>query len=121
MGGSLSRPEEQYSSNDVELVIRASKDLEHLLDTEFGASGKGLHEKITSCGRQLPDDLIKKMRYLATIRNKLIHEHGVNSIPNRDGFIRSFQESQDVQSLSVWSLLLPSALGHQPELTQNSR
>jgi hypothetical protein len=39
----------QYSRNDFELVIRASKELEWLLDTHFGAYGKGLHEKVCAC------------------------------------------------------------------------
>ena len=38
----------QYSRNDFELVIRAAKELEWLLDTHFGAYGKGLHEKVRS-------------------------------------------------------------------------
>jgi hypothetical protein len=33
------------------------------------------------------------MRYLATIRNKLIHERGFDAIPDRKSFIRNFEES----------------------------
>ena len=35
-----------YSSNDYELVIKTSKEMEHLLEEEFHARGKGLHEKV---------------------------------------------------------------------------
>jgi hypothetical protein len=45
---------QSYSSNDYELVIKTSKDLEYLLDSEFGAKGKGLHEKISSIQIQIP-------------------------------------------------------------------
>ncbi len=38
----------KFSDNDYELVIKASKELEHLLETEFGATGRGLHEKIAA-------------------------------------------------------------------------
>jgi hypothetical protein len=43
MGAHFSRG---YSSNDYELVIKTSKELEYLLEAEWGAQGKGLHEKL---------------------------------------------------------------------------
>jgi hypothetical protein len=82
-----------HSSNDFELCIRSSKELEHLLDTEFRASGKGLHEKISSVESQLTPDMVKQMRYLATIRNKLVHEYDFNRIPDRAKFIKNFEQS----------------------------
>ncbi len=56
----------QYK-NDFELVIRATKDLEHLLETGFDApSGKnvGLHDKISAVqtSHGLSDDTVKKLR-----------------------------------------------------------
>lgn len=83
-----------YSSNDYELVIKISKDLEYLLEIEFNAYGKGLQEKISSISDQLPSDLIKKMRYLGTIRNKLIHERGFDKIPDRAVFISNYEASK---------------------------
>ena len=91
MGASGSK--HSYSTNDFELAIRSSKELEHILDTELGASGKGLHEKISSVDASLPQELIKNMRYLATIRNKLVHEHGFDAIPDRKRFIQKFEWS----------------------------
>ena len=87
-----------YSTNDYELVIKISKDLEYLLDTEFHANGKGLHEKINSISKEvgLSNNLIKKMRYLATIRNKLIHERGYDMIPDRNIFIKNYEESKEI-------------------------
>ena len=49
---------QSYSSNDYELVIKTSKELEHFLETEFSAQGKGLHEKISSVQSQLPGRII---------------------------------------------------------------
>ncbi len=34
-----------HSANDFELVVRSAKELEHVLEAEFGATGKGVHEK----------------------------------------------------------------------------
>ncbi|KAL7441421.1 hypothetical protein ACHAXM_007828 [Skeletonema potamos] len=84
----------QYK-NDFELVIRATKDLEHLLESGFGVpSGKtvGLHDKITAAQEShgLSTDTVKKLRYLVTIRNKLVHEHDFNKLPDRAGFAKSY-------------------------------
>lgn len=53
MGLGHSRPSDhalncKSISNDYELVIRVSKQLEQLLETQFGATGRGLHEKVST-------------------------------------------------------------------------
>lgn len=56
-------------------VASISKKIETLLKDNFHkVNGKGLHDKITCVERQLENKLIKKLRYIATIRNKTIHE-----------------------------------------------
>ncbi len=80
-------------TNDYELAIKSSKELEHLLDTEFDAHGKGLHEKISSVESSLSFELVRNMRYLATIRNKLVHEYDFDKIPDRPKFIEKFEWS----------------------------
>jgi hypothetical protein len=81
-------------------VIKCSKELEHILEVDFGATGKGLHEKISSIHETLSPELIKQMRYLATIRNKLIHERGFDRIPDRDRFIQKFEVSaQELETI----------------------
>ena len=90
-------------SNDFELVIRATKELEFLLETHFlppltVSQDKtiGLHDKISMArlpnGQPLPDDAIRKMRFLVTLRNKLVHDHDCNSIPAWSRFVRDFDE-----------------------------
>ncbi|OQS07949.1 hypothetical protein THRCLA_00063, partial [Thraustotheca clavata] len=89
-----------HSSNDYELVIKCSKELEYILENEFGATGRGLHEKISSANAPFSAELIKQMRYLATIRNKLIHERGFDAIPDRANFIMKFEKSaQELESI----------------------
>lgn len=85
----------QYK-NDFELVIRATKDLEHLLETGFDApSGDrtvGLHDKITSAqnSHDLSADTVRRLRYLVTVRNKLVHDHDFNALPDRVHFAKSY-------------------------------
>ena len=89
--------------NDFELVIRATKELEHLLEAHFlppltKSQDKtiGLHDKISMArlpdGQPLPPNVVKKMRYLVTLRNKLVHEHDCNAIPDRPTFVAQFDE-----------------------------
>lgn len=100
MGASSSNSINKYS-NDFELVIRASKELEQLLEAEFHApSGKnvGLHEKIGEAshnGHKLPPNLVKSLRYIVTIRNKLVHEKDFNTIPERNNFVTTFDEAEN--------------------------
>jgi hypothetical protein len=80
-----------YAANDYELVIKCSKHLEHYLETEFRATGQGLHEKVSSVESRLPSKLVKDLRYLATIRNKLIHDVKMDCIPDRKVFVEVYE------------------------------
>lgn len=97
MGSGSSAPSKHEflkCTNDYELAIKTSKELEHILECHFRAHGRGLHEKI-STAQGLSSDLVRDMRYLATIRNKLIHERGFDSIPDRARFQEKFLRSSD--------------------------
>eukprot|EP00123_Amoebidium_parasiticum_P020304 comp4707_c0_seq1/m.870 comp4707_c0_seq1/g.870 ORF comp4707_c0_seq1/g.870 comp4707_c0_seq1/m.870 type:complete len:117 (-) comp4707_c0_seq1:241-591(-) len=96
MGNSLSSTD-LYSANDFELVIRASKELEHLLATQFQASGNGLGEKARSAthnGQPLPQALTRRINMLVRERNKLIHDLEYNKIADRNAFIRDFEAAR---------------------------
>lgn len=74
-----------------------SKQLEGLLESEWGAEGKGLHEKLNwvqASPHPLPEDLVRKMRFLASVRNKLIHDPTYNRIDDRKRFINAYQTSK---------------------------
>jgi len=60
--------------SDIEKVIIQSRKLESLLKEHYHAKGKGLHQLISSSESRLPHELIPQLRYIATIRNKLLHE-----------------------------------------------
>jgi len=75
-------------ASDIETAIQYSKAVESLLVKQLGAQGKGLHEKLSSVERQLPAALVKRIRYLATMRNKVVHEDDFK-LANRKSFIQS--------------------------------
>lgn len=60
--------------SDIEQVVKRTRRIERLLREQYHADGRGLHQLITSCEERLPHDVIKKLRYIATIRNKVVHE-----------------------------------------------
>lgn len=55
-------------------IIKISQELEKTLERKFGAEGRGLHEKLTSVESKVAPEIRKKVRLIATIRNKAVHE-----------------------------------------------
>jgi hypothetical protein len=62
--------------SDIDLAVTRSQRLEQLLEQDFGATGRGLHEKVSSIADSMPQDLVRKLRLVATVRNKVVHESG---------------------------------------------
>ena len=95
---SSSSIEESYT-NDYELVIRACKEIDILLLTlsrqahhKIEHHNPGLHELITAA--ELDSPLEKTLRYLATVRNSLVHDHDVVHLKDREGFINAFKRAK---------------------------
>lgn len=80
--------------SDIELAVTRTKALEALLEQALGATGKGLHEKVTSVQARLPPALVKKLRFVATVRNKIVHEADYQQIDDRGGFTRAADEAE---------------------------
>ena len=78
--------------NDYELVIRICKELDlALLALQTHAVhtvNPGLHELIS--GAALPHQLEKQARYLATVRNRLIHDANSTALDDRAGFCEAY-------------------------------
>jgi hypothetical protein len=86
--------------SDVELAVTRVKALESLLEQALGAFGKGLHEKVSSVQDRLAPSLVKKLRFIATVRNKIVHEADYQQIDDRDGFARACDEAEaELQAL----------------------
>ncbi len=72
--------------SDIEMVVMRTRRIEQLLRDHYHADGKGLHQLISSCEQRLPHELIPKLRFIATVRNKTVHEHGFR-LDDKKGFI----------------------------------
>ncbi len=59
-----------------ESVIKNTKKIETML-VHMGASGKGLHAKLSSIAEKIDKDIVKSIRFIASVRNKLLHEDNV--------------------------------------------
>ena len=73
--------------SDIDLAVTRSQRLEQLLERDFGATGKGLHQKVSSIADSMPEELIRKLRLVATVRNKVVHENG--RIEDRPRFVEA--------------------------------
>lgn len=80
--------------SDVELAINRCKAIESLLAHRLGASGRGLHEKTTSIAGRLPEATVRQLRFIASVRNVLVHEADQDQIDDRAGFIRACDEAE---------------------------
>ncbi|GGF57703.1 hypothetical protein GCM10011332_08980 [Terasakiella brassicae] len=58
-------------------IWKISREFEKVLDRKFGAQGKGLHSKLSSVQRELPKELVLRIRKIADIRNKTMHERDI--------------------------------------------
>ncbi len=61
-------------------VIKKTKKIETIL-VKMGAEGKGLHEKVSSVEHLIEVDTVKSIRFVASIRNKLLHEDNFEMTP----------------------------------------
>ena len=80
--------------SDIELAVTRTKALEALLEQALGATGKGLHEKVSSVEPRLAPALVKKLRFVATVRNKIVHDSDYAKIDDRGGFVRACDEAE---------------------------
>lgn len=81
----------KHSDNDFQLVFEAIKDMEYTLMAHFDSSGDNLHEMISTTNQKLPLELIVDMRELATIRNNMAHEYGIDKLADRKAFIEKYE------------------------------
>ena len=90
-----------FNNQDISLdnLIRSSSNIENLLE-EKGAVGKGLHEKVSSIESDLPESSVKSIRFIASIRNQLVHEGPVSFEKKRDYLEACQRVERDLNSLN---------------------
>lgn len=77
--------------SDYELILKCTKSIESFLEEKYQANGRGLGEKATSIIGKISPVIHKKIMFLSTIRNKLLHEENYNLDGNtRSSFISTF-------------------------------
>lgn len=72
--------------SDLDLAVRSSKRLEALLAHRYGARGRGLHELVSSVEARLDPGVVRQLRFVATIRNKLVHDADYQRMDDRAAF-----------------------------------
>lgn len=60
--------------SDIETAVKASRQIEDLLEIQYHAKGRGLHEKLTSVEFRLPRQILRHARYIASVRNAVVHD-----------------------------------------------
>lgn len=70
------------------LAVDLARQLESALEA-LGATGKGLHEKVSSVESRLPEALVTKLRFVASVRNKIVHEDELLSASDISAFMEA--------------------------------
>lgn len=83
-------------------ILERSTSIERKLES-LGAVGKGLHEKATSVASQLDAQTLKKIRFIASIRNKVVHE----SVEVDPEVLRGFFKACDAVDASIGNYAQP--------------
>jgi hypothetical protein len=60
--------------SDLQIVVTGAKTIEKVLADELGGTGPGLYEKMASTRIPVPQSLQRRIRYVASMRNKNVHE-----------------------------------------------
>ncbi len=82
-------------------IIDRAKRIESSL-VQMGAEGRGLHEKVTSIESRLSSDLVKKIRFIASIRNQLLHDQNfdLSGDLESDFLLACDEADEDLASIS---------------------
>ncbi|MGC4076379.1 MAG: hypothetical protein QM702_04970 [Rubrivivax sp.] len=86
--------------SDFKSIVDAAKRIETTLVEQFGAEGRGLHEKLSSVESRIPPNLQRTIRYLATVRNKAMHEDGYEIEDPADYLRRAAQVNAELLVLA---------------------
>lgn len=57
----------------IEAAVKGAKKIEAILRTRYSAEGRGLHEYLTDVEQRIPAAIVRKGRFIASVRNKVVH------------------------------------------------
>lgn len=80
--------------SDLDLAVNRAKEFEGRLERRFNARGRGLHEKIDSVREDLPPAVVRDLRLVATVRNKIVHESSYRRIEGRGEFLAACRRAR---------------------------
>jgi len=80
--------------SDLELAVNAAKTLENLLEERWGVQGRGLHELTDGAENRLDREVVRDLRYIATLRNKIVHESDYTALDDRARFEAAFERAK---------------------------
>ncbi|MFN3861906.1 MAG: CFI-box-CTERM domain-containing protein [Roseateles sp.] len=80
-------------ASDIDYVVRATKQLRQRLVDELGAQGLSLHECLDALVGRLPEPDMRRLRFIATVRNKIINEVGNDTLDNRPSFVQAVDQA----------------------------
>jgi len=87
----------------IDIIIRKTKKIESLL-VRIGAEGRGLHEKVTSIEGKLEPQVIKRIRFIASIRNKSLHDYNFELT---EDVLSNFIDASDEVDVYLSSIIDP--------------
>ena len=82
--------------SDIDLALSRCKRIEQRLRHNYRVDGRGLHELVDAAKAKngLPTPLVRKLRLIATVRNKIVHDADYTKIEDRRGFVRACDEAE---------------------------
>lgn len=83
-------------ASSTSLALDASAAIEILLENRYAATGRGLHEKLSSAEEQIDELTVKRIRYIASARNAVVHRRV--DLQNPDRFYKVACESIEILS-----------------------
>ncbi len=99
--------------SDIDTAVKASRQIGDLLEIHFHATGRGLHEKLTSVEMQLPATNLKRARFVASVRITVVHDDGA-VIKDRAGFERAVADVVGYLRLEPVSGVRPAPVSAMP-------
>lgn len=79
------------NAEHLDIVCKQATTIQLLLNQVFCSVGERLHADLDQVKDRLPEEIVRKARYVATMRNRLVHEYECRGVPDIARFIRISQ------------------------------